>query len=332
MVLRFFKGFQPANLILIVLITIIFWFKVFFDSTNSGLFISENALPLYQLIVELFSYINSSFLNKLIALILVFIQAFLVTAISNQYSLIGHRSYMPILLFVLIILNFDNSLQIQAIYFANILFLIAWIKIKKAQGKQQAMSNYFDASLLIGLASLFYFNFIYLVLILWANILISRPGSFKEFSMALFGTLTTWYLFLSLYFIAYGNTYNVLNLFSFTLSFSDIAQLPTSVQIAGSFFVLLIFIANLTLFKYYVSLNINIRNNLKLFFSLFILTVLINLFTNSSTELIYIIAVPACLFLSLFFINLKSKLLGNILFVIMFIITIGNLLFADKII
>ena len=332
MILKLFKVFSPTSLMIIILLTIIFWLKVFFNESGLGLYIDQNPLPLYGLVMDFLNMLNIPFLNKLLALILVLIQAFLIAAINNQFNLIGRRSFMPSLFFILIVFNFTDYLQIHPIYFANILFLIAWIKIKKAQGKQKALTNYFDASLLIGLASLFYFNFIYLVFILWINILISRPGSYKEFSISLFGSLIIWYLFLSFYFITYSEHYNIFSLLSFNPGFTDITSLSITTQIAGIFFILLIFFANFALFRYYISLNINIRNNLKLLFYLFALGILIILFTNSSFELIYMIAIPVSLFISLFFINMKSIFLGNVLLIIAFLITITNLFFADRIV
>ncbi len=329
MILKAFKVFSPTSLIIIILLAVIFWLKAFLDEANLGIYITQNPLPLYGIVMNSLNTLNVPFLNKLLALLFVLVQAFLVAAINNQYNLIGSRSYMSVLLFVLITVNFVEYLQIRPIYFANILFLIAWIKVKKAQGKQKAMANYFDASLLIGVASLFYFNFIYLVILLWINILISRPGSFREYSMALLGSLIVWYLFISFYFISFNQHYDIAGLFSFTPSLSDIALLNYGTQIASVFFLLIIFIASLALFQYYVSLNINIRNNLKLFFYLFTLGLLLILFTDSSFELIYLIAIPISLFLSLFFINLKSKLFGNILLISMFLVTLANLFFQD---
>jgi len=332
MLLKLSKGFLPSNLMLIIFLTVIFWLKVFLDKGNSGIYVDQNPLPLYGLIMNFFNLLDLPFLNKLLALLLVLLQAILIAVINNHFRLLGYHSYMPAFFFIFIIINFTEYLQIHPVYFANTLFLIAWIKVKKAQGKHKALANYFDASFLIGLASLFYFNFIYLVLILWVNIIVSRPGNFKEYSMALVGLLVVWYLFFSFYFIIYSDAYDISNLFSFNPGFADLTSLAFATQIAGIFFLFLIVIANFALFRYYASLNINIRSNLKLFFSLFLLGFLIIYLTNSSIELIFLIAIPVSLFLSQFFINLKSKPLGNILLIMMFLITIMNLFFADRIV
>ncbi|MEN8120437.1 MAG: hypothetical protein ABFS35_08825 [Bacteroidota bacterium] len=332
MLLNFFKGFQPTNLIIIIFLTTAFWLKVFLDDTSSGIFIDQNSLPLYGIVMDFFVMIDSHFLNKSIALLLILFQAIIVATINNHFNLLGYRSYMPALFFILIIINFTEYLQIHPILFANTLFLIAWIKIKKAQGKQKAQANYFDASMLIGLASLFYFNLIYLIFILWINIIISRPGSIKEFTMAFAGPLVIWYLFFSFYFITNDTCYNILSLFRFDPGFNNFTSLTGTSQIAGIFFLILIILSNMALYRYYVSLNINIRNNLKLFFYLFLLGFLIIYLTNSSLELIFLIAVPVSLFLSLFFIHLKSKLFGNLLLVLSFLITILNLFLADRIV
>ena len=331
MLLKLIKGFQPTSLILIIITSIALWLKVFFDETNNGIFIDSHPMILYEFVMNFFTSIDLQFINKTLALILVIIQAGMVAAINNQYQLIGYRSYLPFFIFFLLIINFNDFLLIHPIYFANILFLTAWIRIKKAHGKQNAISNYFDASFLIGLASLFYFNYIYLIVILLINILISRPGNIKEFSISIIGAMLVLYLFSSLNFITNGEYINISNLFIISPGFTDFSSLSTTFIITGIYFILLSLLASFTLFKYYISLNINVRNNLKLFFYLFILGISIVIFTNSSLELIYLIAIPLSLFLSLFFINIRNNLLGNVLLILMIISTIINIYFANYI-
>lgn len=329
MLLRLFKGFMPTNLVAILLFAVFFWARVFFDTTNPGIYIDQNPMLLYKLVMDFFISIDIQLLNKLVAFLLVLLQAFIVVAINNHFNLLGYRSYMPAFFFVLITANFTNYMQLQPILFANTLFLFAWIRMKKAKGKQNALANYFDASLLIGLASLFYFNFIYLVIILLINILISRPGNLKEIGMAGFGVVLIWYLFFMSYYIADSSVYDINALLSFEPGISDFMNLSLSTKIADAFFLLLVLISSLALFKYYNSLNINIRINLKLFFYLFVVGILLIYLTNSSYELVYLIAIPVSLFLSLFFMNVRSKLFADLLLFLALLLSIINLYFSD---
>lgn len=329
MLLRLFKGFMPTNLVAILLFAVFFWARVFFDTTNQGIYIDQNPMLLYKLVMDFFISIDIQLLNKLVAFLLVLLQAFIIVAINNHFNLLGYRSYMPAFFFVLITANFTNYMQLQPILFANTLFLFAWIRMKKAKGKQNALANYFDASLLIGLASLFYFNFIYLVIILLINILISRPGNLKEIGMAGFGVVLIWYLFFMSYYIADSSVYDINALLSFEPGISDFMNLSLSTKIADAFFLLLVLISSLALFKYYNSLNINIRINLKLFFYLFVLGILLIYLTNSSYELVYLISIPVSLFLSLFFMNVRSKLFADLLLFLALLLSIINLYFSD---
>jgi len=331
MLLRLFKGFLPTNLALIILLALTFWISVFIGDAG-GIYIDPSPLPFYKLVMDFFILIDLAILNKIIAFALIVLQAFLVSAVNNHFNLLGYRSYMPAFFFILITANVSEYLQIHPILFANTLFLVAWIKIKRAKGKQNALDNYFDASLLIGLASLFYFNFIYLIIILLINILISRPGNLKEFGMAVFGSILVWYLLFAFYYITGTATNNIEGLMRFEPEIYDFMSLPLITKIADGYLLLLIVISSFSLFRYYNSLNINIRNNLKLSFYLFVLGLLLIIFTNSSYEMVYLIAVPVSLFLSLFFINLKSKLFADILLLIAILITFANLYFPDIIV
>ena len=136
MFLKLLKGFLPTNLTLIILLAIFFWISVFFDSANQGIYIDQNPLPLYKLIMDFFVSVDLPLLNKTIAFLLVIVQAFLVSAVNNHFNLLGYRSYMPAFFFILITANFPVYMQIHPILFANTLFLVAWIKMKRRKANK----------------------------------------------------------------------------------------------------------------------------------------------------------------------------------------------------
>ncbi|OQY05604.1 MAG: hypothetical protein B6I20_00760 [Bacteroidetes bacterium 4572_117] len=327
MIIKSLKGFHPTNLILTVFIAIAFWMK-FFTGANPGIIAEQGSMPFYNAITNFFLNIDSPFTAKLVSFLLILLQAFLIVTINNHFKLLGYRSYLPALIFIIITVNFTQHQQLQAIHFANIFFLIAWIRLNQAYGKQKALSYYFDASFLIGVASLFYFNMIFLTIILLIHLLLTRSINIKEFTVSFFGLAVVWYLFLAFYYIFYDETYDILAVFSFEPGFIDFMSLSISTKITSGVLLFITIMAIMASLKYYSSFNIYIRSNLKMFFYMFVVGFLLILLTNSSNELIYFIAIPASLFISLFFIKLKSKLHGNILVIILFIATIANLFFS----
>jgi len=324
---KLLKSYQAANLLLIIFLTIAFLMKFFFDA-DSGIAAKTYAFSFYNGVYDFFSSINSPFLNKVIITLLILFEALFLTVINNHYNLLGKRSYLPMLIYIIIVINIFDRLEIDALIFANILFLTAWLNVKKAAGKEAALSNYFNASLLIGIASLFYFNYIFLVLILWINLLIIQRVSIREVIFSLLGVLTVWYFVWAYYFFNDLSSTELLNQIHFEINLKDFIHLTLSQKITRAYITLLFLLSIMYLLKYFINLKIDIRNNLKLLFALFLLGSSMVVFTNSSLEMVHLLAIPVSLFISNYFLSIRKILLGNILLGGLILLTIFNLYFG----
>ncbi|MCF6241219.1 MAG: DUF6427 family protein [Bacteroidales bacterium] len=324
---KLLKSYQPANLLLIIFITIALFLKYFLDA-GTGLDTNTETYSIYKWVIIFFNYIDSPLTNKIITFILILFEALFFTIISNHYNLIGKRSYLPMLIYLLIILNSIGALEISATLFANILFLGAWVMVKKAGGKKHALSNYFNASILIGIASIFYFNYIYLLIILWINLLIIRGARVREFILSILGAATVWYF---VFFFFYLNNLSFLGFtqkFQANTGLNDFSVLSLSVKIIRLYIIALFALSILSLFKYFNNLKIDIRNNFKLLFTLFVLGLLLVVLTNSSFEMVHLIAIPISLFISNYLISIKKEFWSNIFLGGLILLTVFNIYFG----
>jgi len=327
MIFKLLKSYNTSNLLLIILLTVVFLLGFFADSYN-GLSVQNGAFSLYSLVYDFFAEINKPLLNKIIITILILFEALFLTVINNYYNLLGKRTYLPMLIYILVVLNILNTIEISAIIFANILFLAAWLNVKKAAGKEHAIANYYNASILIGIASLFYPNYIFLVVILWFNLLIIRKGGIRELIFSILGVLTVWYFVFSYYYLSDKEIIPITQLFHFEFSFHDFINLKPS-QIITRIYISIIFIfAVLHILKYFISLKIDIRNNLKLLFILFVVGLVLVVSTNASLEIVHLTAIPVSLFISYFLVSIKKAFISNILLAGLLLLTIFNLYFG----
>ncbi len=325
--LKLLKSYQPTNLLLIIFITIALSLKYFLDA-GTGLDTHTETHSIYKWLVVFFNYSGVAAVNKTVAFILILFEALFFTLISNHYNLLGKRSYLPMLIYLLIILNSIGTLEISAILFANIFFLSAWMIVKKASGKDNALSNYFNASVLIGIASLFYFNFIYLIFILWINLIIIRGAKIREMILSVLGAVMVWYFVFSYFYLMDIPFPDFIQRFTTNADLNNFLILNLSENISRLYIIVLFTISVLSLFKYFNNLKIDIRNNFKLLFALFIVGVLLVMLSASSFEMVHLIAIPVSLFISNYLISTKKIFWSNIFLGGLILITIFNIYFG----
>lgn len=159
----------------------------------------------------------------------------------------------------------------------------------------------------------------------------NRVTNFRESGMVLTGILTVWYFYFSLYYIFNGK----LNLsgIQYDIDFSPpkFFLLKKGQILFFAYFVLLVVVAGIQSTGFISNQKIQFRRNLKLLFLWIALAVLIFLFTSSSYELIYMIAIPSSILLSLFFTIDNLKWVKEITFFLLVIITIVNQFLPDLI-
>jgi len=323
--IQFFKQYQPINFFIVIFIAVLLWLKIFFNNDIQGIIQFDNQSHIYGYIYSLLYSNNLLIFSKIIAFLLIITQASIISGINNQFNLLGFRSYLPGLIYILFISNFNEFKVLHPIHFANLLFILAWFELKKSK-KSFSSSNYFNAAFLIGLSSLFYFNFIYLVFIIIAYSFINKQISIRKILIILIGFFTVWYLYLSILFIINGNLQDFSWLFDFKFSFNNFKELNLNNSILLVYSAILILLSSIDLQKYYFKLKNSSRNNLLFLFQLSIFSLLFIIFTGSGFEIVYILAIPIALFLSLFFTNLKNKWISEgLFFVFILIVMINNI-------
>ncbi|MBN1251505.1 MAG: hypothetical protein JXR51_02920 [Bacteroidales bacterium] len=324
MIVRIFKSFQPINFFIVIFAAIFLWLNVFIDNNIPGISHDVNSGPIYEFIYLLLNKPNLLLINKLIALAIIVFQASLISGINNQYNMLGFRSYFPGLLYILIVSNFNEFKILNPIHFANIFFLLAWVELLKSEQNSNTTSNYFNAAFYIGISSLFYFNYIYISIIIILHLLQNRPGVYRELFVIIAALLLVWYIYFSIFFLFAGNFQASVLQFNFNFNFNIFLNIATNIKIIFSYLILIIITASFHITTYYIGLKSNTRKNLQFLFLIFILNILLLFFTKSTFELIYIIAIPISLFLSLFLFNINKKWISESIFSILLILVIIN--------
>jgi hypothetical protein len=327
MILKTLSKNHPSNLAIFIILVIVLWIRVFLVEDAPHIHIDQYPMPFYEWIVQLAGPSQFHFIFKVFALLLVVIQGIFISGVISQFNLIGSRSFLPGIIYLLITANLPQYQLLHPVYFATPLVLLAWNQIVLADFAQNSYKPYFLASLLVGLATLFYPNYIYFVIVMFIGTFLNRIPKYRDFLMICMGVITVWYFYLTLFFL-FTSHFNLSGI-ELDINFLD-NSLKALTKIQVIFFIYMAFlIAAASIFSTRILSNqkVTIRKNLKILFIWFSIGLFIFFFTNSGLEIIYFVSPPVAVFLSLFFISFKGRLIKEIIFALLLIITVLNQFF-----
>ncbi len=307
-------------------VAILSWLS-FFISDSSGADASINSAPIFK-ILNLSLPIEQCILTcKLIAFLLVLLQAGLINIVINRHRFFGERTLIPGLIFVILIANLSDYQQLHGIFIANIFFILSWWLIAGIYNEEDNPKTIFNVSFMLAMASLFYPEYSYLLVLIFGAVFISNINILRGMLMAMFGFATLWYLYFSMNYILWNNLQFdvILNKFAvLNLDFKEI----TYPMIAYSVFIVILFAISFTNILFSISgLKTFIRLNLKLLFVWIFVAVLLWLISLVGKEIFYSLAIPASVMFSIYFANHRNKLMSEVLWFLLILLTVFNQLY-----
>jgi hypothetical protein len=189
MLISSFKTYTPAAILKIPVLALLLWaFAPIYRHTlylNAG-----EGMPLF---VTLARALNTYYyLSSFAALTLSVASAFLLNYIINQHTLLPKKTYLPALFFLIYSSFSGELLHIHPMSFVNLLLISACHELFDTYRKDSALQEYFNAGILIGLASLLYFPACLLFLFIWVSMILFRPFIWQEYFVSTLGLLLPW--------------------------------------------------------------------------------------------------------------------------------------------
>ncbi len=273
------------------------------------------------------AFVGNTFITSIIGIIITLLNAFLIAQINNKFTIIRIRTFLPLLIFLLLMGTwYPTHAQISS-QIALTLFIFAVFNFFNMLRDIKASEQAFLGSLLISVSSLFINQFIFLIPVCWIGFMLFQSLSFRTFLASLMGTLAPWILYFStIYFINpdvdlfHGIAKNLtteFNFSAFTLVQYIYAGLMTIILIIG-----IVGVSSLSR-----SDAIHTRNKLNfLFFLLVSLAILSIIFMNQFTYFLPLIAFIYALLLSHPLTLSQSNFYG-ILFVIFCVLNLTFIVF-----
>jgi len=333
MLLRFFKQSLPHVLAAIILFAIVLWGKSFLGQNPTDYYYDFIKMPFYQVLTDFFP--NKNFYKTLFCFLLILFTGFYLLQINSKHIIIKNRTYLPALIFFLILSSVQSLQRLNPAVFSAVFLMFTYDNLFSIYHKDDVLNNIFKSGFFIALASLFYApSAIYLVPLI-LSILALRTFNFREIISAIIGFLTPWF-FYSFYCYIIKDHWN----FGIKLFMENLithADQPWKINytfyLFAGFFLLLFIITSIFLYNSLQNQKIIVRKYFGAFYWFNLFSVLIILFIPSlSIEIIYILAIPLTFQFAYYFSQSTKRFWPNLLFNLMLAIVLLTQFFPSDLI
>jgi hypothetical protein len=318
MLLKLFKRKQQFIIVIILILALAFWFPSILNFKYSFFIFDFYPSPLYNPL-QFIEY-SSPRITTVISFILLVLSGFLLTQLNVRFFFIQTRTQLPALFFILISSSLIPLQRLNPISISVIFLIIAVFKIFDTYKKEKLCYNFFDAALLISVGSLFYFNLIFLILIIWIGLIILRPFIWREWIFTLIGLLVPYAILFFYYYMMDLDTNSLLGTYKSYFSYKryDI-DFNLSYKILAVYYLIMLIISSIYMIRVYPVKKIYARKYFMFFLWLFIAAVAIYFFIPSAGyEIIIIASLSISFLLAHFFVNVKPNWINSSLFDLFF--------------
>ncbi len=182
--------------------------------------------------------------------------------------------------------------------------------------KEGLALEFFMAAFLVSIASLFYAKAAFLMLVVWSGLFLFRTMHWREWMFTFLGFITPYIFLFSWYYLSGQDMADNWEKIRFNFVHDRATgYLNNYYLIFYGYLLLVVLLASWKMLKTYQGLKIYMRKffSLNFWIFVFILTACLVIYSRA-IEMIYFIAAPISYILAYYFLNMRSKLAGEIIF------------------
>lgn len=188
MLASLFRSNQPAVLLAVpVLVGVLFGAQLFAPIPPRPM-----AMPLVELVDHLIG--GSAWARNALSLLLVMAVSVQLAMLVNDMELMDRRNHFPAFLFPVLLAALGPHVLYGPALLGMPLVIAALRRTWSISNHGQALGALFDAGSLLGIASLFYLPYAFLVVVVWASVSVIRPFQWREYVLPLFGCAWVFYV------------------------------------------------------------------------------------------------------------------------------------------
>jgi hypothetical protein len=321
MFLRFFKGTSPGVIFLIAVTFIAVGLSAFIHPAGELQYSpSDNQMPLYGFILNNLG--TGQFLAAAFSFSMAVVIAFLLIDFNTTIFFINERTFLPALLFILIVALFPEYQVLNPAIPASLFLMLSLKRIMAGYHRQGIAYNFFDAGILISTGSLFYANLLWFGIIIIIGIILLRTVNISEIAVSLLGLITPYLITFGLYYVL-GYDLEKLGSLIYDNIFTDSSgySFPRLTIVAMIFEGIIVLMSIGYLIMVQNTKKIKSRKTFSLLIWVFVISLAVYLIVPSvSVEMIWISGIPVSYFLSHYFIFTRKKLVSEVFFAVLFLL------------
>lgn len=218
----YLRSNNPGVIAFIVFAALLLWLPYFLEPAQHLGQIDYRVQPL-DIMTALSSW--NVYLQLSFSLFLWLGLAFFTSFLNLNFQMISVRNYLPALL-VLLIPAWKSGLVLYLNPALAVLFLaLAFLRLFVSYEAKVGCNAFFEAGMLVGVASLFYAPFIVFVLVLLFSVVLFQMPDIRNFLVIIIGVLTPWWFYLGIYYFAFGELQGVNSiLYNALFAYNALAQ------------------------------------------------------------------------------------------------------------
>ncbi len=208
MLQRLFSGNRITSAVMIIILGALLWIPSFMSLKTSAFYYPVRPMPLYGFLAHGFE--GQVFLSKIFAFLFLLFQAVLIVRLNARFILIQERTLLPAFFFLLITAFYMPLLNFSEAIFGSFFFIIMLDLLFSTYKKEPNTYRFFEAGLVLGIASLFYARLIYFLPFIWIVAVIIRPFYWREWLYPVLGAILPYVFIIAGSYVAGGHPMDIL--------------------------------------------------------------------------------------------------------------------------
>ena len=262
-----------------------------------------------------------------IGFLIILFNAFLFNSIIISNNLMGKHTYMPALIYVLLMCCFRNSIILNNIIIVHVFLLLITRLLLKIYDKADPFQQIFNIGVLLAIISFIYSPGILLLLFVWMVFIQFNIISWREWAILLIGILIP-YIFLVFFYFWFDHLFELLlllNGYYQSLRFSF--HLNTNMYIFLSGLLPLIIINMAYTLNGIEKNTIMIRKKIIIFIYLLFISLAAGMLNHEPFNSLSLAMIPSGLFVSNYFQMVKKKIWREFFFLFLMLLFVYSRLF-----
>lgn len=317
--IRYFQSGYLSRYIVIFILAIIFWIPSFIVQTNS----EGISLPFYQLLSWLTG--NNYYILTSLAFSIILFSSLIINNLCTETGISAKISMLGSFLFIVVASALTFYTEMSPFIWINLLLLLMLRLLYFFPASNNHIADSFNAGFLVGVASLFFTQIIFFIILVWMAFFIHRSGSWRNYLVALIGAFSP-NVFALIWYLWNDRTDEFINLWSNLFDYSGISAFLQMIKMDSVVLIFLVAVVIFSIFISYPSLwkkSINLSRNLQITLYFFLFSILI-VFLSGNVSSIQLFIIPSSIILVHSFNELKRGRLANILLTVFIGLIIVN--------